>query len=155
MPNMTQVPFCGMFVYHICDRHFKITDSKDSYLKGIFLMLVIGGYYMGMDKLYTAESLAFCSSAILFGIIWRVPHFGIFLISFGILLIPMIFFNGMLTGLFTKQALVEYNWQEFSNKRFLSFPVEDVGFGFGLLYGVVCLNFFLTNGISDIYKDTK
>jgi lycopene cyclase domain-containing protein len=149
------IPFCGMFVYHVCERQFKILDSFDSLLKAISLFLALVIYYIGMDKLYTAESMAFCSSAILFGILWGVPRYGLFLSFYGILLVPMFFFNGMLTGLFTKQSLVVYNWSEFSNIRILSFPVEDISFGFGLMYGIVCLKFYITNRLSTTYKDTK
>lgn len=137
------IPFCGMFVYHVCEQYISIRGVKDNYWKAVLLLIVIVLYLIGMDKLYTAESLAVCASVIMMGLIWGIPKFGLFLASFGLILIPMFIFNGMLTGLFTRQACVVYNSQEFSNFRVLSFPVEDISFGFGLLYGIICLKYLL------------
>jgi predicted lipid carrier protein YhbT len=69
-----------------------------------------------------------------------VSGLGEFLVAFAINLVPMFLLNGMLTGLFTDRALVQYNPLEFSNIRIGTFPVEDLGFGFAFLYGVEVLS---------------
>lgn len=137
------IPFSGLFVFRIFEFHFPSFENLDSMLKGLTFCLVLILYCFGVDKLYSAISLAFSASMILFGVFWRIPGFGLFLLSFGANMLLMVFFNGMLTGLFTEKALVFYNPMEFSNIRILSFPLEDVGFGFSLLYGMVCLKYII------------
>ena len=57
----------------------------------------------------------------------------------------MILFDGLLTGMFTKQALVIYNVEEFSGLRIVSIPIEDFIFGYGFLAIIILLQNWFVN----------
>jgi lycopene cyclase domain-containing protein len=58
-------------------------------------------------------------------------------LTIGVSLVPMLVFNGWLTGMFSPEPLVAYAEGAFSGWRLGTMPVEDVFFGFGYLVLVV------------------
>ncbi|MFZ1517038.1 MAG: lycopene cyclase domain-containing protein [Saprospiraceae bacterium] len=145
------IAMCSLFVHELVSR-FSIDESRWAYgtLVVVFLgMLIFYGF--NFDKMYSGVSAAIVN-LILFWF-WRggiLAEIGRFSRSFLVILIPMILFDGLLTGMFTKQALVIYNFEEFSGQRIGSIPIEDFIFGYGFLSFLILLQ----NRFATISKST-
>ncbi|MBK9106960.1 MAG: lycopene cyclase domain-containing protein [Saprospiraceae bacterium] len=137
------IPFCSLFIYEIVKRKIDWSGKVDGYLSWIMLAVLTLLYLLNFDHLYSSWSLAGAIYVVSLSILWRWKGIAVFMVSFLWNLIPMYLFNGMLTGLFTEEALVMYNPEEFSNLRLGSFPIEDLGFGFAYLYGIVIISKFI------------
>lgn len=134
------IPFCSLFIYEIVKQKFYCDLQTDRRLSWAMLMILTVLYLLNFDRLYSCWSLAAAIFVVSLSILWQLKGMAVFMVSFLCNLIPMYLFNGMLTGLFTEEALVMYNPKEFSNLRLGSFPIEDLGFGFAYLYGIVIFN---------------
>jgi len=134
------IPFCCFFVLTMVRKRFGVGTRWDRRLAiGLMLLLVVV-FAWEMDALYTAWSAGSSLLVLAVGLAMRKQGLAEFLVAFAINLVPMFLLNGMLTGLFTERALVQYNPLEFSNLRIGTFPAEDLGFGFAFLYGVELLS---------------
>ncbi|MBK7358571.1 MAG: lycopene cyclase domain-containing protein [Saprospiraceae bacterium] len=149
------IPFCSLFVYQIVKIRWSNPWGSARTLQFVLLVVLFGMYLLNMDRIYSATSLSMTISMIGLSLIVNWKGFGLFIASFLLLLIPMGLFNGMLTGLLTKEALVQYNSAEFGGIRILSFPIEDIGFGFGFLIGILLLSDFIKHRLSADYTLTK
>lgn len=149
------IPFCSLFVYQIVKIRWSNPWGSARTLQFVLLVVLFGMYLLNMDRIYSATSLSMTISMIGLSLIVHWKGFGLFIASFLLLLIPMGLFNGMLTGLLTKEALVQYNSAEFGGIRILSFPIEDIGFGFSFLIGILLLSDFIKHRLSADYTLTK
>ncbi len=135
------IGFCSMFIYHLVWRRFEgLPKMKMSgVFHGSLLLLFLGIYVVWIDKAYT--SMAAMSCAVVVVISWFGGHnLPVFLVAFGWILLPMVLFDGLLTGMFTREALVMYNPEEMAGIRLISIPMEDFLFGFSYLYGTAILS---------------
>ncbi|MBK8954653.1 MAG: lycopene cyclase domain-containing protein [Saprospiraceae bacterium] len=137
------IPFCSLFIYEIVKGRVVLPAKMDMGLSWMILAIILVFYFFNLERIYTAWSLGASLFVVLVSIIWPRQGFAVFVLSFLLNLIPMYLFNGMLTGLLTTGALVMYNPMEFSNLRLGSFPMEDLGFGFAYLYGIVLLSKYI------------
>lgn len=149
------IPFCSLFVYQIVKIRWSNPWGSARTLQFVLLVVLFGMYLLNMDRIYSATSISMTISMIGLSLIVNWKGFGLFIASFLLLLIPMGLFNGMLTGLLTKEALVQYNSAEFGGIRILSFPIEDIGFGFSFLIGIILLSDFIKHRLSTDYTLTK
>lgn len=145
------IPFCSIFIFIIIEQRFRFSVRADGLIKVFFILLFTLAYIFNTEYAYSVISFGSCLVLLQFGWQWKEPGFGVFALSFVVILIPMFVFNGMLTGLFTGAALVQYNPMEFSGIRLGSFPMEDLGFGFGYLYGIVKLRNYLNERQARVY----
>ncbi len=145
------IPFCSLFIYHLCELRIRLKAEWDRKLEIVCGILFLLFYAIHFDKAYSVVSCGASVVVLCMGRLWKVQGFGVFLVSFLINLVPMYIFNGMLTGLFTEGALVQYNAGEFSGIRWGSYPLEDIGFGFAFLYGIVLVRKSLKMRISRHY----
>ena len=149
------IPFCSLLVYQIVKIRWSNPWGSARTLQFVLLVVLFGMYLLNMDRIYSATSLSMTISMIGLSLIVNWKGFGLFIASFLLLLIPMGLFNGMLTGLLTKEALVQYNSAEFGGIRILSFPTGDIGFGFSFLIGILLLSDFIKHRLSADYTLTK
>lgn len=145
------IPFCSIFIIIILEQRIELSLKTDGLIKVFLIIVFTLSYLSNLEYAYSVVSFGSCIVLLHFGWQWREPGFGVFALSFLIILIPMFIFNGMLTGLFTGKALVQYNPMEFSGIRLGSFPMEDLGFGFGYLYGIVKLRNYLKQRRARVY----
>lgn len=145
------IPMCSLFIYHLCESKCKIPGFWDRGLELVAAVAFLVFYIVHIDKAYSVVSCGASLVVLFMGRLWPVPGFAVFFVSFLMNLLPMYVFNGMLTGLFTEEALVQYNAGEFSGMRWGSYPLEDIGFGFAYLYGIAILRQKLKSRISASY----
>ena len=90
----------------------------------IIVLLILGIYYI--DKSYTAVtfiSLSLCLAFITLKI--RPRYMGHFYLAFGVILIPFLIVNSILTGSFIEGEVVWYNDVDTLGLRLGTIPVED------------------------------
>jgi lycopene cyclase domain-containing protein len=130
------IPYACLFTYFALnnliekDHLFPHQELISSLL--IFLLLIIGGYYI--NKLYTG--VTFMATGLLLAFIMlklRTRYMGRFYLAFGVLLIPFLIVNGILTGSFIDAPVVWYNNEENLGVRIGTIPVEDVIYGMLML----------------------
>lgn len=146
------IPFCSFFIHSHVEKRIKVPVEMDRWLPWILLLVAVGVYAMGWERLYTSWSAGSVVWAMMMVIIWKMEGIAIFVVSFVLNLMPMYIFNGMLTGLFTQQALVVYNPLEFSGIRIGTYPMEDIGFGFSYLLGIFCVSKLLKPRVTVVYE---
>lgn len=130
------IPYACMYTYH-CFRVF-FQNAWDGNWKRLFafslatLLLTVGLIYI--NRLYTG--VTFVSAALtLFFLLFtgRASWIGHFLITWGILQIPFLVVNGLLTGTGLEAPIVWYNDAENLGLRILTIPVEDTFYGMLLM----------------------
>jgi lycopene cyclase domain-containing protein len=130
------VPFSCVFTFYCLDKFYRLDWNPRTEI--IFCLIVsfallIAGI-LNLDKLYT--SVTFISTAIVFLIlkfILKITWLGKAITVYGILLIPFLIVNGVLTGTGLEEAVVQYNDEENLRIRILTIPVEDIFYGFELI----------------------
>jgi lycopene cyclase domain-containing protein len=130
------IPYACVFTFH-CLNIFISKDfagnleSKVSLaLIVIFAVLAIMNY----QKLYPL--FTFLSLSILLAVakyILKIKWLGKFYIIYGVLLIPFLIVNGILTGTGLENPVVWYNENEIIGIRIATIPVEDVFYGMELI----------------------
>jgi lycopene cyclase domain-containing protein len=121
------VPFACIFIYEVLNYYFK-RDLLGKIVQNLSMGVGIGLLVIAIsnpDKLYT---LVTCLSTALamFAAAWFKPSWlHKFWRMYAVSWIPFIVVNGALTGLFTSQAVVNYNELEIIGLRIGTIPIED------------------------------
>ena len=128
------IPYACLFTYfalnHLIERDHLFPHHELISSVLIILLLVFGSYFM--DRLYTGVTfLATGAFLALVMLKLRVRYMGRFYFAFGILLIPFLIVNGVLTGSVTPEPVVWYDDTENTGVRVGTIPLED--FAYALL----------------------
>ena len=135
------IPYACVFLHEVLKLYFpKIHLNKKNsnilslLLLGMSVVLIV----VTFPGLYSVYSLALTVLALLLALLLdKENEMGYFYFSFLVMLIPFVIVNGFLTGSFAGNEVVWYDNSENSSLRLLTIPVEDFGYGFGMLYFVV------------------
>ena len=135
------IPYACVFLHEVLKLYFpKIHLNKKNsnilslLLLGMSVVLIV----VTFPGLYSVYSLALTVLALLLALLLdKENEMGYFYFSFLVMLIPFVIVNGFLTGSFAGNEVVWYNNAENSSLRLLTIPVEDFGYGFGMLFLVV------------------
>ena len=126
------IPYACVFSYHVLETIYPISDSnnlkKFNYLFS-FVLFVLGLIFI--EKHYT--SITFIALSIVLLIAPLFINLKMFYRAYGILLIPFLITNGILTGSFIEDQVVWYNNNYNLGIRILTIPVEDVFYGMLLI----------------------
>ena len=131
------IPFSSLFI-HYCKEFitpklkFSLYASKVISI-GIIVFLVIT-VILNLGNYYTV--FAFGLAALLMGLgFTRTPQmYSSFLLSYIFILIPFFIINGLLTGSFIPDQIVWYNDSHNLGIRIGTIPLEDMFYGFSLLF---------------------
>lgn len=131
------IPFASIFVYENCRHYFrniKFLKKESIYIEYFILAFCLITAIINYDKVYTFSSFAFCAFCIIYNLsIWQ-KNLNIFFLAYLFTLIPMLFYNSLLTGCFTNEPLVVYNEKAIIGTRLLTMPIEDLSYQFVLLF---------------------
>lgn len=135
------IPYACVFLHEVLKLYFpKIHLNKKNsnilslLLLGMSVVLIV----VTFPGLYSVYSLALTVLALLLALLLdKENEMGYFYFSFLVMLIPFVIVNGFLTGSFAGNEVVWYDNSENSSLRLLTIPVEDFGYGFGMLFLVV------------------
>ena len=129
------IPFSCVFTYYCLDKFYNLgwsDKSEKNFVIILFVVLMAGALIFG-ERLYT--SITFITTGfvcVFLKFIFRVTWLGKAISVYGILLIPFLIVNGILTGTGLPHPVVSYNSSEIMNIRLFTIPVEDVFYGLEL-----------------------
>lgn len=129
------IPYSCIFTYSVVKKHY--TVKNEVLFKGISVSLIFSLLALGLiflSKIYTSSTFLLLSLLLLllqFGIkVKWLPHF---YVAFALILVPFFISNGILTGGFTPQAVVNYNDNYNLSIRLYTIPIEDIFYGMLLI----------------------
>jgi lycopene cyclase domain-containing protein len=136
------IPYSCVFTYYCLDKFYDLSwnvKAENIFCILFSLILLLTGLAF-RQKSYTCST--FISTALLCLVLKFAVHikwFGKAVSVYGLLLLPFIIINGILTGTGLAQPVVQYNISENTGIRFLTIPIEDFIYGFELFL----INLFL------------
>ena len=113
-----------------------MTNLISAFLALILVLMIV----LFFDKTYTAFNAFFTLTILIVTFISKPNLLRRFYIAWGLLILPFLMVNGVLTGSLIDAPIVWYNDAENLGIRIFTIPVEDVFYGMGL----VLLNILLT-----------
>ncbi len=129
------IPYSCVFTFECLSR---ITSPAYSYstikfinysFVGILLILSFVFY----NKPYTVTAFSILALMILIATFRNIQWLPKFYIIYGVLLVPFLIVNGLLTGTCLSKPVVWYNPDGIIGLRILTIPVEDIFYGMGLV----------------------
>ena len=139
-------PFASVFIYCCLNAWFPNTalirwiEKREKLITALLIAVFLGVGLFNLGKAYTATSSWIAGFLLLWQMIYgsakiRVLFYRLLpLATFAFVLV-----NSVFTGSFTEKPIVVYNPQEYLGIRFLSIPLDDFSYNFGLQMGVICL----------------
>ncbi|HRI00641.1 MAG TPA: lycopene cyclase domain-containing protein [Saprospiraceae bacterium] len=145
------VPYASLYIFHLVDRFgSNLREKRSSNLLIVVVIVVLTLFYFKFDdKLYSCFTSGVGIALCCLAMIRKTSKHEVLIVSFPIIIIPMILVDGLLTGMFTSQPLVAYNPQEFSQIRLISIPVEDFIFGWDYLLSIILIKDIVSNSKSE------
>lgn len=130
------IPYASLFIYFSL-QYFK-PDWKFSnfWVKILFFSLITFSIIIlitSYAKIYTALNFSVLLLILSYTYSQKKYLLNRFFLAYIIVLIPFIFVNGYLTGMFTKEPIVWYNNSENTGIRFITIPIEDFAYAFSML----------------------
>ncbi|WP_316788601.1 lycopene cyclase domain-containing protein [Pedobacter frigoris] len=131
------IPYACVFTYHCLDIFIQKTlNQKQEHaltLSFIICFALVG--FFAHDKIYTMVTFFGLSFILLLAkYLLRISWLAKFYVIYGVLLLPFVIVNGLLTGTGLENPVVWYNEAEILGFRILTIPVEDVFYGMGLIF---------------------
>ena len=123
------IPYCCMFSYHCTEVLFpgNFTQRPAKVLTPVLVVILLVLGIIHPDKGYTpVTSLTTAGLLVLAQYMLKVTWMTRFYMVFGLLLIPFLLVNGLLTGTGLEAPVVRYNERDIVGYRVLTIPVEDV-----------------------------
>lgn len=134
------VPFACTFIYACVKAYFSHLSlvTFNIYVNLVILLYSIGLVIFGWGNFYSM-SAGILSIALLLLDCYLKGNFKFFPLAFVISILPFLIMNGVLTGASTAQPIVWYNEDHIIGWRYYTIPVEDLIYGFSLLFSNVAL----------------
>jgi len=134
------IPYACMFSYHCLQvlwPRFSMPAKFASYLSWILIAGSLLTALVFRAHIYTCATFLLVVCFILYAM--RKPWIGRFYLCYGIMLLPFVIVNGLLTGSWIDAPIVWYNNSEIIGIRLLTIPVEDVFYGLIMIGSQVAL----------------
>jgi len=130
------IPYACVYTYHCIDLFIKkpLPAAIENWLTPLFITSFFFISALFYHQTYTL--FAFICPAILLVIakyVLKVNWLLKFYLIYGILLLPFLVVNGVLTGTGLEDPVVWYNEEEIFGLRILTIPVEDVFYGMAMV----------------------
>jgi lycopene cyclase domain-containing protein len=130
------IPFACVFLYEVLKFYVK-KDFFGQYAIWILRVISLLSLVLSVFCYPKVYPLITFSLTGLFGFFVsfqkNIDWLGRFLFAYLVILIPFFLVNGILTGMLTSEALVNYNPEEFLGIRMITIPIEDSVYGFLML----------------------
>ena len=137
------IPYACVFTYHCLDLNIKV-QKFDDWVSLFFIIVCIVTAIFNFQNAYTLFAFLTLSLLLLIAkyvlhITWQIK----FYVIYGILLLPFLIVNGILTGTGLDNPVVWYNENEMIGMRILTIPFEDVFYGMAM----VLMNLLIYKGL--------
>ena len=130
------IPYASLFLHESMILYFPNLKLNNAwtFLITITLILVSTAVIIfNFDRIYTIYIFSLVIVSLLLSIFDKKRVISRFFVSFLLILIPFVIVNAILTGSFIHHEVVWYNNQENMGIRFLTIPVEDIGYAFSMI----------------------
>src|SRR5690606_27828796 len=130
------IPFACVFTSFCLSNFFVLACNRifvDTFCSAFSAVLIAVGC-LNLEKIYT--SLTFISTGVVsltLRFLLKVDWWGKATTVYGILLVPFLIVNGVLTGTGIESPIVWYDHTENLNLRILTIPIEDAFYGYELI----------------------
>lgn len=130
------VPYASIFLHESIVSFFPALKLSTRTCRLVTVSLIVLFTLLGLvsyEKAYTLYTCVLLVVSLLLSIVDPSNTISRFYLTFLVILIPFTAVNGILTGSLIAGEVVWYNNSENLAIRFLTIPVEDVGYGFSLI----------------------
>ena len=130
------IPYASLFLHESMILYFPNLKLNNAwtFLITITLILVSTAIIIfNFDRIYTIYIFSMVIVTLLLSIFDKKRVISSFYVSFLLIMIPFVIVNAILTGSFIHHEVVWYNNQENMGIRFLTIPVEDIGYAFSMI----------------------
>jgi len=130
------IPYASLFLHESMILYFPNLKLNNAwtFLITITLILVSTAVIIfNFHRIYTIYNFSLVIVTLLLSIFDKKRVISRFFVSFLLILIPFVIVNAILTGSFIHHEVVWYNNQENMGIRFLTIPVEDIGYAFSMI----------------------
>jgi lycopene cyclase domain-containing protein len=146
------IPYSCVFTFYCLNKFYTISWNPkfENIFCTLFSISLITTGLIFWRKIYTSST--FISTAILclfLKFVLNINWFGKAVSVFGILIVPFLLVNGILTGTGISEPVVLYNPSFNMGIRLLTIPVEDFIYGFELFLMNLCLYFRFSKNAPD------
>ena len=131
------VPYASIFLHDSLALYFpkfQLTDQQTRWTRRALLVLCWALAFIFFRKAYTLYTTLLMIVALNISIFDTTRSLNRFFATFLVIMVPFLIVNGLLTGTLIEEEVVWYNHSENINLRILTIPVEDIGYGFSLIY---------------------
>lgn len=130
------IPYASIFIYETIKSYWPHVNpnrlANPFFLILAIMLLATAGLFI--NRLYPSITFTLLGVFIFITLfVIRANYLGRFLISYGIIIIPFLIFNGILTGTGLEQPVVLYNNQQNMALRIGTIPFEDLFYGMLLI----------------------
>lgn len=145
------VPYSSLFIHYVLTAYFPnavLSDRVTRIISAVLIAILVILIIFNHDKLYPLFYFSLMAAVIALTLTGKSRLLNRFYISYLVILIPFFLVNGVLTGSFINEEIVWYNEAEIVGKRIFTVPVEDIAYGFSLIF----INLFLINVFKRLLK---
>jgi lycopene cyclase domain-containing protein len=135
------VPYASVFTLCVLEEYFPSFRLRGRQVGAVSLFLVVFLLVLAvvyLDRAYTAVNFFFAAGLIGWVYFARRELLARFYPGYGVILVPFVLVNGVLTGSFIEEPVVWYNDLENLGIRVGTIPVEDIFYGMSL----ILMNYF-------------
>ncbi|HEY8919386.1 MAG TPA: lycopene cyclase domain-containing protein, partial [Chitinophaga sp.] len=127
------IPYACLFSYH-CIKVLWLKQRSyrqlSNIISGIIIVLLAAAIFFFHNKAYPLVTAVLLMAFVLYNAyVKKQAWMGALYISYGVMLLPFLIVNGLLTGSWIPAPVVWYNSAEIIGTRILTIPVEDVFYG--------------------------
>ena len=130
------IPYASLFTYEVLKAYIKkdFPEYITRYLIGFLTTFLIIIAVTNFNHLYTFFSFTILAILLFFlQFVFKVSYLGRFILAYGVVLVPFLVVNSILTGSFLKEPVVMYNDCENMGIRIFTIPFEDIFYGMLLI----------------------
>ena len=127
------IPFSCVFTYYCIDKYYKLTWLSGFNNLIVFISTIVCSVIalLHYDKIYTlVTAVVTIATLIYLHFIVRVDWISKASVVFTILMLGFFPVNGVLTGSFIENPIVNYNPKDFLGIRIITIPIEDAVYGY-------------------------
>lgn len=136
------ISFASIFTHEVLKHFYPKIGVHDPYGYLIIFLLVGLAFVTAFtyhEHLYTVIDFSLFAIIVLIGYFVNKKELYQFLVTYLIILIPFFLVNGILTGSFIEKEIVWYNNEENLGIRLGTIPIEDIFYGFSMIFMSILL----------------
>ncbi len=130
------IPYASIFLHESVREYFPKLEIPKSINMALIIALIVLCVLIAVfntDKSYTFYISLKLAVALLLALLLKSSITRSFFITFGVILVPFLIVNGILTGSYINGEVVWYNNDENLGIRIFTIPVEDFAYAFSMI----------------------